>query len=131
MTSIDYEELQRFAKWRAGKMGREPIASTLNTHHCDLNRVFEEAIERCYMNRSHVPVLINKGRGSTRRLDFSADEFRKLIRTLPSWIDKGLEGKSREMRDLVRGYVLILANIAIRHGTKADNLRWKHITLLK
>ena len=33
VTSIDYEELQRFAKWRADKMGREPMASTLNTHN--------------------------------------------------------------------------------------------------
>jgi len=31
-SSIDYEELQRFAKWRADKMGREPMVSTLNTH---------------------------------------------------------------------------------------------------
>jgi integrase len=129
--SIDYEELQRFAKWRVGKMGHEPMASTLNPHHCDLNRVFDEAIERGYMNLSHVPVLINKGRDSTRRPAFSADEFCKLIRTLPSWIDKGGEGKSREMRDLLRGYVLILANITIRHGTEADNLRWKHITLFE
>jgi hypothetical protein len=57
-----------------------------------------------------VPVLINKGRDSTRRPDFSADEYRKLIRVLPSWIDKGREGKSRDMRHLLRDYVLILAN---------------------
>ena len=27
VTSIDYEELQRFAKWRTDKMGRRPILS--------------------------------------------------------------------------------------------------------
>jgi len=129
VTSIDYELLQRFAKWRTDKMGREPMASTLNTHNSALNRVFDEAVVRGYMNRSHVPVLINKGRDSTRRPDFSADEYRTLIRTLPSWIDKGREGKSRDMRLLLRDYVLILANTGIRHGTEADNLRWKHITL--
>ena len=78
-----------------------------------------------------MPVLINKGRDSTRRPDFSADEYRKLIRVLPSWIDKGREGKSRDMRHLLRDYVLILANTGIRHGTEADNLRWKHITLFE
>ena len=36
VTSIDYEELQRFAKCRADKMGREPMASTLNTHNSAL-----------------------------------------------------------------------------------------------
>ena len=70
VTSIDYEELQRFAKWRADKMRREPMASTLNTHNSALNRVFDEAVVHGYMNRSHVPVLINKGRDSTRRLTF-------------------------------------------------------------
>ena len=83
------------------------------------------------MNRSHVPVLISKGGDSTRRPDFSADEYRTLIRELPSWIDKGREGKSRDMRHLLRDYVLILANTGIRHGTEADNLRWKHITLFE
>lgn len=78
-----------------------------------------------------MPLLINKGRGSTRRPDFSADEYHKLIRVLPSWIDKGHEGKSRAMRHLLRDYVLILANTGIRHGTEADNLRWKHITLFE
>ena len=131
VTSIDYELLQRFAKWRADKIGREPMARTLITHNSALNRVFDEAVVRGYMNRSHVPVLINKGRDSTRRPDFSADEYRSLIRTLPSWIDKGREGKSRDMRHLLRDYVLILANTGIRHGTEADNLRWKHITLFE
>lgn len=46
VTSIDYEELQRFAKWRADKMGREPMASTLNIHNSALNRVFDEAMVR-------------------------------------------------------------------------------------
>jgi hypothetical protein len=131
VTSIDYELLQRFAKWRADKIGREPMARMLNTHNSALNRVFDEAVVRGYMNRSHVPVLINKCRDSTRRPDFSAYECRKLIRILPSWIDKGREGKSRDMRHLLRDYVLILANTGLRHGTEADNLRWKHITLFE
>ena len=29
VTSIDYEELKRFAKWRTDKMGREPMALSL------------------------------------------------------------------------------------------------------
>ena len=45
--------------------------------------------------------------------------------------NKGREGKSRDMRHLLRDYVLILANTGIRHGTEADNLRWKHITLFE
>jgi integrase len=129
VTSITYEELQRFAKWREGKMGHEPRASTLNTHNSALNRVFDEAVARGYMNRTHVPVLINKGRDSQRRPDFRREEYRKMLARLPSWVDEGRDGKSRDMRHLLRDYVLILANTGIRHGTEAQNLRWKHIHL--
>ena len=131
VTSINYEELQRFAKWREGKMGHEPRASTLNTHNSALNRVFDEAVARGYMNRTHVPVLINKGRDSERRPDFRREEYRKMLARLPSWVDEGRDGKSRDMRHLLRDYILILANTGIRHGTEAENLRWKHIHLFK
>lgn len=131
ITSITYEDLQQFAKWREHKMGHEPRASTLNTHNSALNRVFDEAVARGYMNRTHVPVLINKGRDSERRPDFRREEYRKMVATLPKWIEKGRDGKSRDMRHLLRDYVLILANTGIRHGTEAQNLRWRHIHLFK
>jgi integrase len=131
ITSINYEELQKFAKWRADKMGREPKASTLNTHNSALNRVFDEAVAHGYINRTHVPVLINKGRDSERRPDFRRDEYAKMIRALPSWIDAGRKGKSRDMRYLLRDYILVLANTGIRHGTEAENLRWKHVHLFE
>lgn len=131
ITSITYEELQKFAKWRAEKMGREPRASTLNTHNSALNRVFDEAVARGYINRTHVPVLINKGRDSERRPDFRREEYRSMLTRFPTWITEGRKGKSRDMRHLLRDYVLILANTGIRHGTEAENLRWKHIDLFE
>jgi len=131
VTSIDYEMLQKFARWREEKMGREPRASTLNTHNSALNRIFDEAVARGYMNKSQIPVLVNKGRDSVRRPDFTREEYATLIRKLPSWIDAGREGKSRDMRHLLRDYILILANTGMRHGTEAENLRWKHISLFE
>jgi hypothetical protein len=50
-------------------MGREPRSSTLNTHNSALNRIFDEAVARGYMNKLQVPVLVNKGRDSVRRPD--------------------------------------------------------------
>jgi integrase len=35
------------------------------------------------------------------------------------------------MRHLLRDYILILANTGMRHGTEAENLRWKHISLFE
>jgi len=131
ITSIGYAELQAFSQWRAQKLGRAPKASTLNTHNSALNRVFDEAVAHGYINRTHVPALVNKGRDSVRRPDFRREEYRKMIARLPTWINEGRVGKSRDMRHLLRDYVLILANTGIRHGTEAANLRWKHIHLFQ
>ena len=117
VTSIKYEDLQRFAKWCEEKMGHAPKAITLNTHNSALNRVFDEAVARGYINSTHVPVLINKGRDRQRRPEFRREEYRKMIRSFPAWVNAGREGKSRDMRYLLRDYVLILANTGIRHGT--------------
>jgi len=131
ITSINYEELQQFAKWREQKMGHAPRASTLNTHNSALSRVFDEAVARGYMNRTHVPVLINKGRDSERRPDFRREEYRKMVAKFPTWVDEGRDGKSPDMRHLLRDYVLILANTGIRHGTEAESLKWKQIHLFE
>lgn len=64
MTSIHYEMLQGFTRWREAKKGREPRPSMRNTHNSALNRIFDEAVARGYMNKSKVPVLVNKGRYS-------------------------------------------------------------------
>ncbi|GAB5510407.1 MAG: hypothetical protein Rhims3KO_18080 [Hyphomicrobiales bacterium] len=131
VSSITYAELQGFAKWRVNKLGREPSASTLNTHNSALNRVFNEAVARGYMSKTHVPMLVNKGKDSTRRPDFRREEYKKLTGHLASWVNAGRDGKSRDMRHLLRDYILVLANTGIRHGTEAANLRWKHIHLFE
>ena len=63
-TSITFETLQKFVRWRKQQKGKEPKASTLNTHKSALNRVFDESVARGCMNKAHVPTLISKGRGS-------------------------------------------------------------------
>ena len=128
VTSITYETLQKFARWREQQMGREPKASTLNTHNSALNRVFDESVARGFMNKTHVPTLINKGRDSERRPDFTQEEYASMIRKLPHWINKTQHPKSVHMRELLRDYVLIMANTGMRHGTEAQNLKWQHIT---
>jgi hypothetical protein len=35
------------------------------------------------------------------------------------------------MHELLRDYVLILANTGMRHGTEAQNLRWKYVSIIE
>ena len=131
VTSIDYQKIQDFYEWRRDKMGREPKASTLNTHKSAMNRVFEEAVARGFLAHKNVPLLVNKGEKSERRPDFTREEYATMIRKMPSWITQGKAGKPTDMRHLMRDYVLIMANTGMRHGTEALNLQWKHVTLFE
>jgi len=128
---VTYAAIQEFNVWRVEQMGKQPKASTLNTHNSALNRIFDEALMHGYIAKTQIPVLENKGRDAIRRPDFTIEEYRKLSRSLRSWMNKGRDGKSRHMRELLRDYVLILANTGMRHGTESQNLRWKHISLIK
>jgi len=122
VTSIDYEKIQSFYDWRREKMGREPKASTLNTHNSAMNRVFDEAVARGFLAQKDVPILLNKGEKSERRPDFTREEYATMIRKLPHWIKQGKAGKPTDMRYLMRDYVLVLANTGMRHGTEALTL---------
>ena len=128
ITSIDYALVGQFAAWRKTKMGHEPKASSISTHNSALNRIFDEAMQHGYMTKSQVPELKNKGAKSERRPDFTAQEYRQLTRFMIRWVTEGRAGKSRWMRELLRDYVLILANTGMRHGTESYNLKWKHIS---
>jgi integrase len=118
-----------FNAWRVEQIGREPKASTLNTRNSAMNKVYAEAVSRGFISQGKVPILANKGEGAKQRPDFSLEDYRTMIRKLPSWITKGKQGKSQNMRVLLRDYVLIMANTGMRHGTEAQNLRWKHVTV--
>ena len=131
VTSIDYQKIQDFYEWRRAKMGREPKASTLNTHNSAMNRVFDEAVARGFIAHKNVPLLFNKGEKSERRPDFTREEYATMIRKMPHWITKGKAGKPTDMRYLMRDYVLIMANTGMRQGTEALNLKWKDVTLFE
>lgn len=129
LDTIDYALLNNFDAWREQKMGRKPRASTIGTHNSALNKVYDEAIQRNYVPASARPEPNNKGTKSERRPDFTLSEYRKMVRNLREWIKKGRAGKQRDMRELLYDYVLIMTNTGMRHGTEAQNLRWKHIRI--
>ncbi len=120
--------LKEFDEWRLKKLGHEPKASTITTHNSAMNRVLDLAEQHGWMTTAVRPVLKNKGEKSQARPAFTYEEFDSLVRTiLPTWITQGRTSKSKMMRELLRDYILVLANTGIRHGTEAYNLKWRHI----
>lgn len=125
--SITPALLRKFEVWRREQMGREPKASTITTHNSALNKIFDYAEQHGWVTPAVRPKLQNKGKRSEARPAFTLAEYRTLCAKLPHWIRKARTDKSRQMRELLRDYVLILANTGIRHGTEAMNLKWRHI----
>ena len=131
IANINYQMLSAYEQWRREKIGRELKASTVNTHIAALNRVFDEAIAREYMQKTQVPVLTNNGRASMRRADFSRSEYVQMLKAFRKWVGQTRMQKSLQMRELLKDYVRFLANTGIRHGTEAENVRWKHIDVFE
>ena len=125
--SITPEKLNQYEAWRRQKMGKEPAASTITTHNAALARVFDIALQHGWITQSTLPALQNKGKKSEARPAFSFEEYRLLTRRMREWAKTGKSRRSQMMRELLRDYVLILANTGMRHGTEAINLKWRHI----
>jgi len=121
----DYQRLKE-------ELGKEPKPfkakqSTINTHNSALNRVFDEALLRGWITDSIKPTLLNKGIKTESRGAFSIDEYQAIYKGIPLWIKKGHRKETRELREVLREYVLFLANTGIRHGTEAISIKWSNI----
>ena len=124
---IDNAVLARFEAERIELMGKLPSASVINNHNSALNRVFEEAIERGYMTKFQLPLLRNDGVKSERRPDFRLEDYTVLYKRMRKWVRVARQGNETVLRNILRNYVLVLANTGIRAGTEGMNLQWQHI----
>lgn len=124
---IDNAVLARFEAERLELMGKVPSASVINNHNSALNRVFDEAIERGYMTKFQLPLLRNDGVKTERRPDFRLEDYTELYKGMRAWVREARAGNETLLRNVLRNYVLVLANTGIRAGTEGMNLRWQHI----
>lgn len=137
-----------FESWRLDKMKKTVMKkSTVSTHNAALKRVFKIATDNNWVNPNFLPELNYKGEKSKRRPTFSIEEYRVMMRAMNSWATSGYaksnssnrftKGRIRKIksdtaaiRELLRDYVLVLANTGIRHGTEMFNMRWRDISLI-
>ena len=119
--------MNEFYAWRIEQMGKSPSESVINNHNSALNRVFDEAVERGYMTKTQVPLLRNDGFKSERRPDFTAVEYRTLYKGMRKWVATARKGHESELRQVMREYVLTIANVGFRAGTEGMNLKWSNV----
>jgi integrase len=121
--SIDYKKLEILDAQRIKKMKKTPTRSTMLNHNSALNHVFDEAIYRGYMTEGVRPKLVARGKASEKRVGFTLDEVRALMRNFDAWIERG-RTDSKELRALLRDYVAVLLDTGARPGKELLNLRW-------
>jgi integrase len=124
---IDGGLLNEFNVWRIGEMQKTPSASVINNHNSAMSRVFEEALERGYMSKNQVPYLRNDGRAMEKRPTITVDEYTTLHRGLKAWVADGRRGNESRLRQVLRDYILVIANSGIRPGTEGMNLKWHSV----
>lgn len=127
LDSFTPQLMGKFDDWRKQRMGKEPKASSITNHNSALNKIFDYAEQHGWITPAVRPTLKNKGDKGQARPAFTLAEYRTLVRKLPAWTKRASTDKSRMMRELLREYVLILANTGIRHGTEALSLKWKNV----
>lgn len=125
--TIDHHKLAGFDEWRAQKVGHQPRRSTINNHNAALNKVFDYALRNKWVHPLRIPSLRNNGTKAERRPSFSLAEYKELCEYMRHWSGTGKKELTRQIRTLLRDYVLILANTGMRHGTESRNLKWCHV----
>ena len=128
VASIKVSDLKEFDAWRTEKLGRRAAHSTINTHNSALNRVLDEAEMRGWITSSIRPSLVNKGKSAESRGSFTDEEYKFIYTKMRTWFKNAHRQDTRETREVLRNYILFLANTGVRHGTEALNLKWKNVS---
>ncbi|OYU69224.1 MAG: hypothetical protein CFE28_03925 [Alphaproteobacteria bacterium PA2] len=131
---IDNAVLTDYVPWRRDFYRRMPEASRPRNHRLDpadktlewettfALTVLKWAHERGYRGQKPLPKFRHKASRAKTRPSFTADEYRRLCRQMRLWIAEADREEWRYTRELLRDYVLILANSGIRVG-EANHLR--------
>lgn len=131
LSNIDAKDVAEFEAWRNGEMKRTPKSSTLLTFASAFSRIHQTAIARGWISeRVPVPKLSVKGEKGQARPAFTAEEVEQLRTYLATWYE-AVEGRTQEMRRLLRDLVEVLFLTGMRQGTESMNLCWKHIEWYK
>ena len=61
------------------------------------------------------------------RCTFTAEEFQRLVEFMPDWVADGRKAITREIRAILREYVIICASTGMRPGTELARMTWGQV----
>jgi integrase len=129
LDSINNALMQEFIAWRrANSVRKVATTATMNKDLGSLKVFFAWTLRNGFIERA---IEFDKPKvKQVRRTHFDARDWATLTRFLREWVQQSKTGKgghkTRE-REMLRNYILILANTGIRVG-EARALRWRDVT---
>ena len=131
---VDNAVLQDYISWRKEYYHRldederpknhklNPADKTLEWETTLAKTLLKFAHERGYRGKSALPTWRFKAEKSIVRPSFTLPEYTKIYKTMRAWIREPTLAERRYTRELLRDYILILANSGMRVG-EANNLK--------
>jgi len=126
INNITHKTIEDYGSWRAQKMGKVPMYSTVRKHNVVLNMVFNEAVVRNYISKLNVPYLETKGEKSENYATFTVNETNIILAKMPEWIANGRE-HHKAQRQVLYDYTRVLIDTGARPGKELLDLQWKNI----
>lgn len=128
LANINHSDVEAFEAWRNQQLGRIPATSTLLTYAAAWARINAVAVQRGWISaNTPVPKLtMSNGKRAQSRPAFREEEVSKIRAFLKTWSSQAKQGKTAEMRLMLRDYVELLLFTGMRHGTEAMRVEWRH-----
>lgn len=109
----------------------KPSQATLRMEWTILRGVFKHGVEMRQVNPSVLAMIKPEPTKTTKRSAFTTDEWKALQAFMPGWVASAKTVHGMRQRQLIRDYVMIMANSGMRKG-EARHLKWRdyriHIT---
>lgn len=143
ITLIKKKDIIEYREWRMNYWITGPGAERKNIYHkvkpssatqkqelTVLRGVFQFGVEMNYVSPMSMAMLKHEPYTVSKRPIFTGQEYRKLYLFMRSWAAAPKKQKTKNERQIIRNYTLIMVNSGMRKG-EARYLKWRDVTLYK
>lgn len=129
----DFSEIRNadvldYVEWRRTKSPKEPKPITLNRENVVLRGLIDFAVAKGYLTKNDAPTVRALKEIKDRRPHFTRDQLKTLIETAEARIDETKNPTTREQRQLLHDWIIVLVNTGLRTG-EATSLQWSDVFL--
>lgn len=118
---------------RAGKKYKKevtrtvPSAGTIRIENIPLRSIFKLACANGWMKKDRVPEIPDPSMSKARdkRAALTREQYKKLLNTLPDWIEQSKIAKQRHYRTVMRYWLPVMVGTGMRVGKESSAVKWK------